>query len=305
MPEGDTIHRTAETMRRALAGKLVTAFDVCKALQAGIGPAEKVVGRTVVAVEPRGKHMLVLFRSAGGDKDDTVPNNLGLDLREGDLVLHTHLRMNGEWHVYRPGERWWKSAQRSRVAIYTAELVAPCFDAPVIELLTARATVRHPALVSLGPDLMDEGFDVRAATERIIRRRDLEIGVALLDQRALAGVGNVYKSEALFLQRISPFVKVGSIPEATLERLVTECHRLLRMNHKRGKRKTRGSLKEDERLWVYGRGGDPCTECGEPIDSRTQGDDRRVTFFCRCCQSVGGAKAKSQRETRSTGKRAG
>ena len=187
MPEGDTIWRAAAALREALAGRVITGF---RTTSPDISPAAEraVPGRTVSEVEARGKHLLMTFA-----------------LADDEVVLHTHMRMNGTWHLYRPGERWRLSPGRARVVIETAEFVAPCFDAPVIELLRARDVARHPALAGLGPDAMTDGFDAEEALARIRAQPEREVGIALLDQRTVAGLGNVLKSETLFLARVSPF----------------------------------------------------------------------------------------------------
>jgi endonuclease VIII len=266
MPEGDTIYRAAATLRRALLGKTVTRFETSVDSVAAVDAQTPVAGRTVDTVEARGKHLLITF---------------------GDLVLHTHMRMTGSWHIYRPGEPWQKPAHQAHVTIYTDEFVAPCFTAPVVELLTARQAARHPDLTALGPDAITEEFDASEARARMRQRPEVEIGVALLNQRVMAGVGNVYKSEVLFLKRVSPFHKVGELSDETLDALIAESHRLLRLNTTGGRRRTRFGLSERDRLWVYGRSGEPCRQCGTRIQMRRQGLDARSTYYCPVCQSTG------------------
>ena len=194
--------------------------------------------------------------------------------------------MTGSWHIYRPEEAWQKPARLAVVVIRTGDFVAPCFSAPVVELLTEREAKRHPSLASLGPDAITAEFDPADARRRILRRADLPIGVALLDQRAMAGVGNVYKSEVLFLKRVSPFLTVGELGEEVLDALVAESHRLLLLNRENGVRRTSFGLDERRRLWVYGRSGEPCRVCGTPIRMRRQGMDARSTYYCPSCQGV-------------------
>ncbi|MFN3649234.1 MAG: Fpg/Nei family DNA glycosylase [Armatimonadota bacterium] len=271
MPEGDTIYRTAATLRKALLERVVTRFDALVPEVAAVDSRTPVAGRTVEAVEPRGKHLLIRFSAAPP---------------AGPLVLHTHMRMTGSWHVYRPGEKWQKPERYARVVIHTDAFVVPCFSAPVVELLSAWQADRHPDLRSLGPDAITPEFDPEEALRRLQRLPESEIAVALLNQRVLAGVGNIYKSEVLFVCRVSPFARVGELPEETLRGLITESHRLLTLNRSGGSRRTVFGLDEGKRLWVYGRSGEPCRACGEPVRMRRQGIDARSTYFCPRCQGV-------------------
>ena len=275
MPEGDTLYRTANTLRKALVGQTVTRFETAVEAVAAVDARHHVAGRTVSAVEARGKHLLITLAAP-----DPAPEGVT------DLVLHTHLRMTGSWHIYRPGEKWQKPASRAVATLYTDAFVAPCFSAPVVELLTAWQAERHPDLVSLGPDAMTSEFDAEEALRRLRRRPEVEIGVGLMDQRAMAGVGNVYKSEVMFLKRVSPFRKIGELEPGVLEGLVEESHRLMRLNQTNGARRTRFGLNERERLWVYGRSGEPCYACGTLIRMRRQGLDARSTYYCPQCQGV-------------------
>lgn len=271
MPEGDTIHRTAATLRRALAGRTLIAIESRVPAVADRLRATSLVGWRVEAIEARGKHLLLHFVPPVGGEP---------------LILHTHLRMTGSWHLYRPGEPWRKPARLARVVLKTEAFVAVCFNAPVVALLDAAQIRRHPALARLGPDATAEGFDLEAAVARLRSRPDREIAVALLDQSALAGVGNVYKSEVLFLAGISPFRPVRTLSDAELQTVVQYCHRLLRLNCAQPIRRTRFALNERERLWVYGRHGKPCRRCGTPIRRRLQGEDARSTYYCPQCQTV-------------------
>ena len=274
MPEGDTIFRAAAGLRKALGGKVVTGFrsDV-----ATVAPrATAVVGRTVGSIDAYGKHLLVRFTAADGD----------------DLVLHSHMQMDGSWHIYRTGERWWRGPSHARAVIETADFVAPCFDAPTVELLTERELARHPWMRSLGPDVMAEDFDEGAALARLRARADAPIGVAIVDQRAFAGVGNVYKSEVLFIQRVSPFAAVGELSDEVLRGIITESRTQLRANRTGAwPRTTRPSARRGEELWVYGRAGRACRACGVAVTLRRQGDAGRATYYCPSCQAP--ARARS------------
>ncbi len=261
MPEGDTLHRTAAGLRPYLHGKTVTA-----ARTQGPGDVPQVhrlVGTTITAVEAMGKNLLIRF-------DDR-------------LELRTHLRMNGSWHRYRPGERWRRPPGRARLVLEVPGAVAVCFDAPVVELFEARAEALHPALGRLGPDLLADEFDAAEARRRLRlpQRALLTIGEALVDQRALAGIGNIWKSETLFAERVSPFAALETLDDATIDRLVATARHLLTQSAARvpGRQPTA----------VYRRAGRPCPRCGAIIRSRAQGADLpRTTYWCPSCQADAG-----------------
>jgi endonuclease-8 len=260
MPEGDTIFRTATTLRRVLDGREITAFEA----PGRRGPLP-LPGERVARVESRGKHLLIAF--------------------EGGAILHTHMQMDGTWHVYRPGERWWHPRSRARVIIRTADMVAVCFDAPVVELLTAPELERHPQIRALGPDLCYDDPDIDEALRRMASLDPATpVGVAMLDQRVAAGVGNVYKSELLFACGVDPFAPIGDLDEPTRRRLFETASRLLRLNLEGGPRRT-----VREGVAVYERGGRPCRHCGTLIQSRRQGETGRSTWWCPSCQPPAGA----------------
>jgi endonuclease-8 len=270
MPEGDTLFRTAAGLRPYLVGRSVTA---ARAQGPGSVPQiHRVVGERIAAVEAQGKNLLIRF--------------------DGGLELRTHLRMHGSWHRYRPGERWRRPPARARLVLEVPGSVAVCFDAPVVELFEQRAAHLHPALGKLGPDLLAADFDASEARERLRAptRADVEIAVALLDQRALAGIGNVYKNEILWIERVSPFTTVRDLDDATLDRLVATAQRLLRANvqARRGPERvtTVGDRGAPGPLYVYGRGGRPCRRCGARLAVARQGTDLpRTTYWCPACQT--------------------
>ncbi len=274
MPEGDTIFRAARTLHRALAGKQVVRFETGLAQLARVDDDAPIAGRTVTGVRSVGKHLLVEL--------------------SGDLVLRTHMRMAGSWHIYRPGERWQRPRASMRVLLETADFQAVAFDVPVAEFRTARELARDPALASLGPDVLDAGFDEEEAVRRLRERATLAIGDALLDQRALSGIGNVFKAEVCFVERVNPFTPVSALGEVTLLGLVRTARRFLRMNVLEssgagmvtytGLRRTTRRGDPSARLWVYGRAGEPCRECGEPIVIERRGPHARPTYFCPGCQ---------------------
>jgi endonuclease-8 len=272
MPEGDTLFRTATVLREVLLGRTVS---VARGRPGGV-QLGRVVGSTVDRVDSVGKHLLIGF-------DD-------------GLSLHTHLGMNGSWHRYRPGERWRRSPARAVCVIETPTSVAVCFDAPVAELLETRALALHPALARLGPDLIEPEPDTEAALARLRdpTRAAVTVAEALLDQRAMAGLGNVYRSEVLFVERVDPFLPLGEVAGPMLERLVTTGARLLRANRDGPRRTTTGRDRDAERLWVYRRTGRPCRACGTPIRSAVLGDLPRRLWWCPACQPPGaGASSPS------------
>jgi endonuclease-8 len=191
--------------------------------------------------------------------------------------------MKGRWHIHRPGGTAPRRAAPPRVVVTVDGAVATCHGAPVVEILSSRQLTAHPALSRLGPDLLHPDFDPRAARQRLRARGDVEVGVALMDQTALAGIGNVYKSETLFVTGVSPFVRVREIDDETLDRLVATACGLLRRNLGPGERRTTPSAAAGP-LWVYGRRGRPCRRCGAAIRRASQGEQARSTYFCPGCQ---------------------
>ena len=273
MPEGDTIFRAARTLLRALAGKAVTAFESVFPALNRIDEDASVVGRTIERIHSTGKHLLMHF--------------------SGDLVLRTHMRMNGSWHIYRPGERWQRARRDMRIIVITADFEAVGFNIPVAEFMSESALARHPELRKLGPDVLADDFDPAKALANLLARGQSEIADALLNQRALAGLGNVYKSEVLFMCGINPFARVQDLTEAQLASIVETGQRVLKMNVTEGLqpmttygglRRTTGRSDPKERLWVYGRARLPCRRCGTAILVRKQGTDARLTYWCPECQ---------------------
>lgn len=274
MPEGDTIFRAARAIRQALGGKVVVRFDTALAQLHQQDVQEPIRGRTVVDASSVGKHLLIGF--------------------SGDLTLRTHMKMNGSWHLYRPGERWRVGRQHMRVSIETSDFVAVAFNVPVAEFCRTSQLGRHVEIRQLGPDLLADGFDAEEAFRRIRQRTKEQIADVLLNQRVVAGIGNVFKSEILFLARVDPFAEVSKLSDDEITRLIEISLEALRLNVVDGKgdgivtytgfRRTTRRSDPAARLWVYGRRGDPCRRCGAPIDYRKQGLDARSTYWCRSCQ---------------------
>ena len=267
MPEGDAIFRTARTLHRALAGRPVTRFE-------SVFPALTridVTGEAVERVEAAGKH--VLMRFANG------------------LVLRTHMRMNGSWHIYRPGERWQRPRRDMRIVIATDAFEAVAFTVPVAEWLDARREARQPDLRAMGPDLLGETFDEDEAVRRVRERDRDAIADVLLNQRVVAGIGNVYKSEVLFLCRINPFTPASGVSHEQIVEILRTARRFLQANVTAlGGITTylgfsRGRGRDDsQRRYVYGRARKPCRKCATPIQVRAQGPHARLTYWCPQCQ---------------------
>lgn len=268
IPERDTIWRTARTLAGVLTGKTVTDLTSPLTPVALASRRLHIVGQQVVAVEPHGKHLLIYF--------------------SGGATLHTHQMMTGSWHVYRAGSPWRKPARFARVVLEAGGIVAVCFSAPLVELLPAPpvAATRH-----LGPDLLSSEFDLAEARRRLRGSPDREIGLVLLDQTVLAGIGNVYKSEVLFLCRVNRIDHVGDLPDEALDRLVATAARQMGRNLGPGMRWTRSDLSR-ERLWVYRRSGKPCFKCGQTILRFTQGEQARSTYWYPRCQKAEGRRQR-------------
>ncbi|HEX7067734.1 MAG TPA: DNA-formamidopyrimidine glycosylase family protein [Candidatus Limnocylindria bacterium] len=267
MPEGDTIFRTADVLRAALVGRRITAARA----QPGPGlrrvpDLTRLIGALVSTVEARGKHLLIGF--------------------DNGLTLRTHLRMKGSWHRYRPGEPWRLPLRQATAILETAESVAVLFNAPTVELLTEGDLRRSRPLHELGPDLLSRSFDADEALRRLRERDAEELGNALLDQRAVAGIGNVYKSEVAFLERMDPWGLVSAFSDEQLLGALRTARRLLQANTRGGARVTTGSTARGEGLWVYGRSGRPCRRCGTLIRSARQGELARLTYWCPRCQAA-------------------
>jgi endonuclease VIII len=287
MPEGDSIFRAARTLHRALGSKVVVRFESVFPALIRVHDDRPITGMAVDRVESAGKHVLMHFRSNDPAAEDSAAN-------EG-LVLHTHMRMNGSWHIYRPGERWRRPHRDMRIVVATSDFEAVGFNIPVAEFVRSSRLPRHSELSSLGPDLLGKDFDTAAAVARIRTQPMTEIADALLNQRLVAGIGNVYKSEVLFACGVNPFALVEQVGDTQLAQLVETARRFLQLNVSTGLapmttytgyRRTAGRGDASERLWVYGRGRLPCRRCGTAVSVQAQGKDARLTYWCSRCQQV-------------------
>jgi endonuclease-8 len=273
MPEGDSIYRAASALQRALAGSVITHFSSVFPALNRVDEDAPIAGRTLEKVEAHGKHLLMQL--------------------SGDLTLRTHMRMSGSWHIYRPGEAWQRPRSQMRIWLETEKFQAVAFVVHDAEWLT-RGDMARSTVARLGPDILGAEFDQTLAAQRIRAEVGRPICDAILDQRVLAGIGNVYKSELLFLARVHPLAAADSIDEASALRITGDAHKLLRSNvgaaatggivTYRGLRRTTGRSDPAERLWVYGRSGKPCRECGSTIVMARLGQHARSTYFCPRCQ---------------------
>ncbi|MFI1864436.1 Fpg/Nei family DNA glycosylase [Streptomyces jumonjinensis] len=268
MPEGDTVWQTARRLHTALAGQSLTRFD----LRVPRFATADLTGRTVLDVTPRGKHLLTRI--------------------EGGFTLHSHLRMDGAWRVFRAGERWRGGpAHQIRAVLGNSAYTAVGYRLPVLELL--RTADEEKAVGRLGPDLLGPDWDAGVAAAHLLADPSRPLGDALLDQRNLAGIGNVYRSELAFLARVTPWLPVGELPEGVLERITVTAHRLLEANKNTFDRRTTApGAAARARLYVYGREKHPCLRCGAPVRKAGQsdggasgGEGERVTYWCPGCQS--------------------
>jgi endonuclease-8 len=259
MPEGDTVWLAGRRLDDALAGRMLTRTDFRLPQLA----TADLTGRTVTEVVSRGKHLLTRI----GD----------------DLTLHTHFRMDGTWHLYRHGDRWRGGPDwQVRVLLENEAWQAVGYRLPVVELL-ARAD-EHRAVGHLGPDILGPDWDRGDAVRRLLVRPERELGPALLDQRNLAGIGNLYKTEACFLAGHSPWVTVGDVPDVGV--VVDIAVRLLMLNRDRPEQVTTGIDRRGKQHWAFERSGRPCLRCGTPIAVAEQGDPpyARLTYWCPHCQ---------------------
>jgi len=277
MPEGDTIFRTARAMGRALIGKPITAFRSQYPLLTRFHDDTPVTGQTVDNVESRGKWLLIHF--------------------SGGATLATHMLMNGSWHLYPRGERWHRPARDMRIVLENCDYQAVAFTVPVARIYTAQALAREKRIPPPGSDVLNENFDPVSAASRIRAGADEEIGNVLLHQYVLAGVGNVFKSELCFVERINPFCLVAQLTDEQIEALVRSAQSLIGSNvledsrntivtYRGVGRRTTHNARPADNLWVYSRSGKPCRRCNAIIRHRLQGTEARVTYWCPICQPM-------------------
>ena len=246
MPEGDTLRRTADARRGRLLGKVIT--------QARPAPFERLRGEQVTSVEAQGKHLLIGFSSG--------------------LVMHSHLRMTGSWHLYRPGEAWRKPARLATASLAVEDAVAVLFSAPTAELLRAREARQR--LGRLGPDILAGELDLAEILRRARLSDRQPLGELLLDQRVAAGIGNIHKCESLWRLRLDPWRPATDLGDEELGELYQDARRGLQ-----------AALRAPLRPAVAGRAGRSCPRCAHRVECRLQGSPPRFTYFCPTCQLAG------------------
>jgi endonuclease VIII len=283
MPEGDTVWLTARRLHAALTGTVLTVSDFRVPEWAEVDLS----GRRVTGTVSRGKHLLT---------------------RVGDVTIHSHLKMEGSWHIYRHGSTWRSPAYQARVVLANSERQAVGFRLGRVEVIARSAEAE--VVGHLGPDLLGPDWSVDEAVRRLSARPGTPIGEALLDQRNLAGIGNMYKAEICFLCGVHPDTPVGEI--GSLARLVQRAQQLLESNKSRADQSTTGDLRRGQQTWVYGRQGRPCRRCGTPVERETfsaagdverrrsrhadPGQDRaRESYWCPRCQPATAAKEELRR----------
>ncbi|PWC06759.1 DNA-formamidopyrimidine glycosylase family protein [Mycetocola zhujimingii] len=258
MPEGDTVYREAFHLNQALQGAIVTGWDI----RVPAFATSDLTGERIDGVASRGKHLLH---------------------RVGDFTLHSHLKMEGSWHLYRPGSPWKRPAFQARAVVTTADWVSVGFDLGVVELIP-RAE-EETAVGYLGPDLLGADWNSDEAIARLTAAPEVPAAVALLDQRNLAGLGNVFANELCFLRGVLPSRPIG---ETDVPAMVALSSRLILANRDRVERTTTGDTRPGRKVWVYGRAGKPCLRCGTRIRAGKLGQDElslRDTYWCPRCQS--------------------
>lgn len=263
MPEGDTVYLAGRRLHDALAGRRLTRSDFRVPRLA----TTDLVGCTVLAVESRGKHLLTRF--------------------DNGRTLHTHFEMDGSWHLYRAGHRWSGGpGHEVRVVLSNSDWDAVGYRLPVVDLV---ATSDEGSVVGhLGPDLLGPDWDEEQALSRLAARPDRQIGPALLDQRNLAGIGNLYKNETLYLSGITPWLRVGDVTDVV--GVVRRARRLMLANKDHWQQSTTGNLRRGEQHWVFERAGRPCRRCGTRIATAHQAEpgreeQARVCYWCPTCQA--------------------
>ena len=257
MPEGDTILWAATRMRPVLEGRIPDSIETPHPRHAKDRWPQRLGGRRIDAIETHGKNLFLVF--------------------EGDLVLHSHLRMTGMWDVRSLGDRWRRARNRAWLVLRAGEQEVIQFDGPVLELMTAGRRRFDQRLAALGPDVLASEFD-RAEFLRRLRSTDQArgIGDALLDQRILAGIGNIWRAEGCWEAEIDPWRTVGAVSDEEAGRLIELVRPRMLASGTGGPRV--------ERSRIHGQVGRPCPRCGTPIRSRGQGDENRTTYWCPGCQ---------------------
>lgn len=269
MPEGDTLHKLARALQPRLQGQAIRLTRL-----RGVPPRTPLPAGRVESVTAEGKHLLIRFAGEEG----------------GAQELRTHLGLWGGWHQYAPGEAWRKPARQTSVVLETDDAVFVCFNAREVEVMSAGGVSRRTLTARLGPDLLGADVDLAALPTRA---REILPGEAplvdvLLDQRIASGIGNVYKSELLFLRGLAPLTPLEAVSDESLVVAYALARELLSRNLGYGPRTTRFEADGRGHLWVYGRRDAPCLKCGAGIRYARLGRDQRGTYWCPVCQGMTG-----------------
>ncbi len=266
MPEGDTVFRAARLLDRSLSGRVLTRSDFRVPQHA----TADLRGSTVTRTVSRGKHLLT--------RTDT------------GFTVHTHLKMEGAWQVYRAGERWRRPVSQVRLLLEAGETTAVGFSLGIVELVETH--LEHQIVGHLGPDLLGPDWDEVEAMCRLVAEPERELAAALLDQRNLAGIGNMYAAELCFTSGLHPTMAIGAVGD--LARLVRRAKLMLEQNAERAVQSTTGNLRPRERMWVYRRDKSPCRRCGTPVRVAMRGDAgrERAMYWCPQCQPSPAARAR-------------
>ena len=257
MPEGDTVYRSAVNLNSVLTGRELTRCDIRVPAFATVD----LTGETVDEVISRGKHLL---------------------MRVGEFSIHSHLKMEGSWHIYRDGSKWYRPEWQARAILANDTYTTVGFQLGLLEVVPRDE--EHTVVGYLGPDLLGPDWDADVALANLTADPTREVGLALLDQRVMAGLGNVYRAELCFLRGILPTRPVGEVDDP--QKLIELAKRLIEANKDRADRTTTGALRGTT-SWVYGRDGKPCLRCGTRIERGELGDTElqlRITYFCPHCQ---------------------
>jgi endonuclease VIII len=261
VPEGDTVWRAARALDRAIGGRVLEGSDFRVPSLATVDLG----GGRVVETVSRGKHLLTR-----------------VDHADGDVTLHSHLKMEGAWHTYRPGQRWRRPTHQARVVLTVPDAVAVGFSLGILELVPRGE--EHLLTDHLGPDLLGPDWDELEAMHRLAEQPERPLRAALLDQTRLAGIGNLYAAELCFVSGVHPLRPVGEV--ADLARVVRRARQMLLLNKDRAVQATTGDLREGRRMWVYRRERQPCRRCGTPVRVEMVGEPgrERASYWCERCQ---------------------
>lgn len=258
MAEGDTIHHLAGRIGAALAGRVPREILTPHPRHRSEGWPERLAGRAIDSVDAHGKHLFIRF--------------------EGGLVVHSHLRMSGAWAIHRDGERWRRAASRAWLVLRGGGFSVVEFDGPILELMTGRRCRSDPRLASLGQDVLGERFDFESFLHRLRAcGPERPVADALLDQRVIAGIGNVWKAEACFAAGVDPWRRLGELSDEEATAIVGFARERMRVSAMADGLRARPSA-------VYRRAGRPCSRCGSLIQQRGQGENNRLTYWCPGCQ---------------------